>query len=105
MNYVGAPGSNDLPFISEKWKNAGLRNPADNTRDRMMPQLMMRKKLLGYNRAGILSMLGNPDSTRNFPEWDMEYYLGPSQYSSGTRWLVIAFNDKDEVSDYTIQGK
>ncbi len=103
MTYVGAP--TNLPFISEKWKSTGLRNPNDNTRDRMMQQLMMHNKLIGYKRAGIINMLGNPDTTRNFPDWDMEYYLGPSQYSSGTRWLVMSYNDKDEVTDYTIQVK
>lgn len=103
--FVQAPGSNNLPFISEKWKSAGLKNPADNTRDRMVPELLMRNRLMGNKKAGIINMLGEPEGTHNFPEWDMEYYLGPSQYGNGTRWLVISFNNKDEVSDYTVNGK
>ncbi len=103
--YVQAPGANNLPFISEKWKSAGLKNPNDNTRDRMIQELTMRNRLMGYKKAGIINMLGEPEGTHNFPGWSMEYYLGPSQYGSGTRWLVLSFDNNDEVSDYSVVGK
>ncbi len=103
MTYVGAPAN--LPFISEKWKRTGLKNPDDNTRDRMVPGLMMHRKLLGKSKEAIFQMLGRPENTHNFPEWNMEYYLGHSLYSSNTRWLVISLNENDEVTDYTVQEK
>ncbi len=105
MTYVAAPGSNDLPFISEKWKSTGIKNPDDNTRDRMITELTRHRKLLGKSKEEIIQMLGEPEAAHDFPQWNMEYYLGPSLYGSGTRWLVISLNDKDEVTDYTIQGK
>ncbi len=105
MTYVQAPGSDDLPFIPERWKNTGLKNPDDNTRDRMISDLTMHKRFVGNNKTGIIDMLGEPEGTHNFPEWDMEYYLGPSHYGSGARWLVFKFDAKDEVTDFTIQGQ
>lgn len=104
MTYVQAPGSMNLPFIPEKWKNADIRNPDDNTRNRMCADLLMHHKLNGKSRDEILDLLGEPDETNKFPDWDMKYYLGPSP-ESGTadyEWLVIKFNGKGVVGEYNI---
>jgi hypothetical protein len=107
MNYVQSPDADRLPFISERWKNANSRNLKDNTSQRMSTDLLMNHKLTGYSRNDIVNLLGEPDSTHNFPEWDMEYYLGTSRRRNtwGSDWLVIKFDEKNLVIDYAISKK
>lgn len=104
MNYVQAPMSTNLPFIPEKWKNANSSNPNDNTRNRMSADLLMHHRLYGKNRKDILDLLGEPDKTNKFPNWEMKYSLGPSPESGNPDidWLVIKFDEKGVVGEYHI---
>lgn len=104
LQYVQSPQQMEMPFISEKWKDAGSQNPGDNTRQSMSTDLMIHHKLLKKSRSDVINLLGDPGSPKNFTDWDMEYYLGPSQQvgSQGSEWLVIKFDKNDLVEDYTI---
>ena len=91
---------NRLPFDSAKWK-AGQEN---DIRIRMVDSLLHNYELRGKTRAEILALLGKPDNTGYFREYDLVYRLGAERgfISIDSEWLVFRLDTNDTVKECTI---
>lgn len=96
----------DRTFNVELWRNQ------DDTAQRSMwpPRLCMVDDLLrkhdfkGMSREQVVALIGEPDKTEYFKDWDMVYWLGPERgfIRIDSEWLVLKLDSKDKVSDYRI---
>jgi hypothetical protein len=89
-------------FNTDGWKQ--VERSDDYARLRMVEHLMASGRLDGLTRAQVIAMLGPPDDTNYFSEWDMVYWLGPerSLASLDPEWLVIRFGPSGTVGDYRV---
>ena len=82
-------------FDAERWK-AGA--PAHNTvvqRAGMAEDFLRRYDAVGMTRAELVALLGEPDETDKFADYDLVYWLGPERglASIDSEWLVVRFGD------------
>lgn len=91
---------NRLPFDAAEWK-AGQEN---DIRIRMVDSLLHNYELRGKTRAEILALLGKPDNTGYFREYDLVYRLGAERgfISIDSEWLVFRLDTNDTVKECTI---
>jgi hypothetical protein len=49
-------------------------------------------------------MVGEPDKTNYFSDWDMVYWLGPERGFMGidSEWLVFRLDGEEKVLEYQI---
>jgi len=89
-------------FDSKKWKQ--VERSDDYTRLRMIEPLMKSGRLDHATRSEVISILGHPDETPYFSDWDFVYWLGPERglITLDSEWLVIRFGQSDVVSEYRI---
>jgi len=61
------------------------------TRLRMVDDLMRRRLLDGQSRDRVEALLGPPDLTDKFGDWDLVYHLGPERglFRIDSEWLVV----------------
>ena len=94
-----------VPFSSEQWKarplDDGTRWP---TRLRMADDLIARRILQGQPRHKVVQLLGPPDDTPYFADWNLVYRLGPERglFSIDSEWLVIRLDTSGAVSEYRL---
>lgn len=95
---------NRIPFNSVSWQNASKINSDNPIRLQMVDDLLTHYKLFGKTREELILMLGEPDNTAYFKEYDMVYWLGPERnwMSVDSEWLAIRLNAQKQVSDYQI---
>jgi hypothetical protein len=94
-----------IPFESHAWKSRsaddGVMWP---TRLRMAVHLIGGRVLDGLPRRDVVALLGDPDETAKWRDWDLVYYRGPERglFSIDSEWLVIRLGPTGIVSDYRI---
>jgi hypothetical protein len=93
---------NRIDFDAAAWKE-----PAEvqkNCRIRMVDDLLATHDLYGLTRQEVADLLGEPDDTSKFSNWDMVYWLGPERgfMALDSEWLVINFDDHRRVSAYRL---
>ncbi|MGA9770758.1 MAG: hypothetical protein WBV94_17080 [Blastocatellia bacterium] len=95
---------NRTSFDSAKWQDKALIKSENPIRIRMIDDLLKRYSFQGMSREEVANILGEPDKTAFFKEWDMVYWLGPERgfISVDSEWLVLRLNEKKEVSEYRI---
>lgn len=91
---------NRMPFESAKWK-AGNEN---DIRIRMVDSLLRKYELNGKTRAEILALLGEPDNTGYFQDYDLVYRLRAERgfISIDSEWLVFPLDTNDMVKECRI---
>ena len=91
---------NRLPFDSAKWK-AGNE---DEIRIRMVDSLLRKYEFTGKSRAEVVGILGEPDKTGYFCDYDMVYRLGIERgfISIDREWLVLKLDTNSAVTEYRI---
>jgi hypothetical protein len=67
-------------FDSVAWHSGQSRTNA--VRIRMVDDLMRRHSFRGMTRDQVTAIVGEPDKTEYFKEWDLVYWLGPERGSS-----------------------
>ncbi len=90
-------------FVPVLWQ--GPKSSFTNdVRIRMVDDLLRRYHLRGMTRKQLTAIIGEPDVTEYFKEWDMVYRLGPERgfISIDSEWLVIRLDSQKEVADYRI---
>jgi len=89
-------------FNSQRWQQ--VERSDDYTRLRMIEPLMRSGRIDGATRSEVISLLGHPDDTNYFRDWDFVYWLGPerSLLSLDSEWLVIRFGESGIVSEYCV---
>lgn len=89
-------------FDAVAWQSEGGR--ADAVRIRMVDDLLRRHRFGGMSREQVTAMIGEPDKTNYFSDWDMVYWLGPERGFMGidSEWLVFRLDGEEKVSEYQI---
>ena len=70
----------------------------------MVDDLLYHHKLDGMTRSEVVSLIGEPDVTDYFKEYDMVYRLGMERgfISIDSEWLVFRLNATDVVIEHNI---
>jgi len=82
------------------WKTRSRDDGASwPTRLRMVDDLLDRGLLKGASRAHVEELLGPPDDTVYFREWDLVYWLGPERGATriDSEWLVLRLDPSGKV--------
>lgn len=91
-------------FDSATWQDSVLVFSREPIRIRMVDDLLERHQLTGMGRAEVVAILGEPDRTPYFREWDMIYWLGPERGLLGidSEWLVLRVDERHRVVEHRI---
>ena len=89
-------------FDAVGWRSGGSRT--DAVRIRMVDDLLRRHRFGGMTRGQVTAIVGEPDKTNYFSDWDMVYWLGPERGFMGvdSEWLVFRLDGEKRVSEYEI---
>jgi hypothetical protein len=90
------------PFDSAAWQD---RDQIENAaRIRMVDHLLDHHDLGSKTRGEIVALLGDPDRTEYFRDWDMVYWLGPERsfFSIDSEWLVFRLDPDSRVVEHRI---
>ena len=88
---------NQTPFDSKKWQ---AKSVDQNTiKQKMVNDLLSKYQLIGMTKPDINKLLGIPQQTGYFKDYDYVYWLGPERSAFGidSEWLGIKF-EKDVVT-------
>ena len=90
-------------FDSAAWK-ANTDSFTNAVRIRMVDDLLRRHSFRGMTRNQVTAIVGEPDKTEYFRDWDLVYWLGPERgfISIDSEWLVFHLDGQKKVSDYRI---
>jgi hypothetical protein len=92
-------------FDSAAWKARSIDDgPMWPTRLRMVDDLVAGNLHRGVPRAVIEELLGAPDKTSYFRDWDLVYRLGPERafIRIDSEWLVFRLDAGGRVAEYRI---
>jgi hypothetical protein len=90
-------------FDPVAWK-AEDRGFTNAVRIRMVDDLLRRHSFRGMTREQVVAIVGEPDQTEYFKEWDLVYWHGPERgfISIDSEWLVFRLNCQKKVTDLRI---
>lgn len=90
------------PFDAAAWQ--GEKTITNDVRIRMVDDLLRRHKFRGMTREQVSAILGKPDKTEYFKEWDLVYWLGPERGSMSldSEWLVFRLDSQKKVTELRI---
>ena len=95
--------TNRMEFDSRTWKhhNTSKQEPQ---RIRMIDSLLEHKDLIGMHYSDIIDLLGQPEDTAYFKNWDMVYWLGPERgyISIDSEWLVLRYDQNKTITEYRV---
>lgn len=95
-----------IPFDAQAW-----RSPENEPRDilwpprlRMVDDLLRRHRLDGMTCQQVVALIGEPDQTGYFRDWDMVYWLGPERgwLRLDSEWLVLRLDSQQQVTKHRI---
>jgi hypothetical protein len=91
-------------FDSSAWQDSARVFSQDPVRIRMVDDLLKRHSLDEMTRAEVVALLGEPDDTPYFREWDMVYWLGPERGLIGidSEWLVLRLDEHQQVIEHRV---
>jgi len=90
-------------FDPVAWKSEA-HSFTNAVRIRMVDDLLRCYSFQGMTRDQVAAIVGEPDKTEYFRDWDMVYWLGPERgfISVDSEWLVFRLDGQKKVSDYRI---
>jgi hypothetical protein len=90
-----------LCFDSAKWKAIQSELTHSSVRLRMADDFLNTQQPVGKSRAEIVGLLGEPDDTPYFRNFDMVYHLGLERnfMAIDSEWLVMSVNEKGVVTE------
>ena len=94
-----------IPFNSQVWKNTPANHSLDSIRLRMVKDFIEKNDVNSMSRNEVVTLLGEPDQTEYFTDYDLVYCLGQeseSYFGIDSEWLVFDINDSDQVMYYLI---
>lgn len=67
----------------------------------MAHDLLQNHSPLGLDRPAVVALLGDPDDTPYFRNYEMVYFLGPerSYFAIDSEWLVLKLTPEGRVSE------
>ncbi len=93
---IGFDGGYARSFDSELWKSAeGIHDTDNPIRLQMIDDFLGHYQLVGMSRSEIDALLGVPQPTGYFKNYDYVYWLGPERSAFGidSEWLGIMFSN------------
>jgi hypothetical protein len=108
--YFFSPSGEDyrhrLVFDAKVWRDKSADAGDDwPTRLRMVDSLMDRRLLDGRTRREVVELLGRPEETSKWRDWDLVYHLGPERkglFRIDSEWLVIRLDSNRNVESYRL---
>jgi len=90
-----------MPFDSEVWRATPSEFSLESKRLRMVDELLSVHLSVGMSRAEVVGLIGEPDTTPYFADFDMVYHLGQERHPFGvdSEWLVIRLDEAGHVSE------
>ena len=90
------------PFDAAAWQGEKART--NDVRIRMVDDLLRHYNFRGVTREQVTAVVGEPDKTEYFRDWDFVYWLGPERgpMSIDSEWLVFRLDGQKKVTDYKI---
>ena len=90
------------PFDAAAWQ--GEKPLTNDVRIRMVDDLLRRHSFRGMTRDQVTAIVGEPDKTGYFKEWDLVYRLGPERgfMSIDSEWLVFRLDRQKKVTELRI---
>lgn len=90
------------PFDAVAWREE--KAWTNDVRIRMVDDLLHRHSFRGKTRVQVTAIVGEPDKTEYFKDWDLVYWLGPERgwISIDSEWLVFRLDSQKKVTDYRI---
>ena len=70
----------------------------------MVDDLLHKHELRGLSREQVVALIGEPDKTEYFSDWDLVYLLGPERgfIRIDSEWLVFRLDNQKKVTEYRI---
>ena len=104
IGYLLSSGSIEfepLQFSSSAWKAAKPEMTWESLRLKMVDDLMENHLSRNQSKESVIALIGKPDDTEYFRDYDMVYYLGRERNALGmdSEWLVFKVNN-DIVKSY-----
>ena len=87
-------------FERAQWMDTTLARGKLAIRGCMVDDLLGAHELRGMTRAQVVALIGEPDRSDLFPEFDMVYWLGPQRGLIGidSEYLVLKLDKQDRVT-------
>ncbi len=97
--FLHSVGFDSMAFDSPTWKASPSEFSHDSVRLRMVDDFLKSHHPVGKSRAEIVALLGEPDNTPYFHNYDMVYHLGQERNSLpiDSEWLVLRLNSANIV--------
>jgi hypothetical protein len=89
-----------MRFESAKWKASEADFEWDSLRLRMADSLLKTHPLVGLSKVEVIELLGEPDDTEHFRDYEMVYFLGLERNTMAIdgEWLAIDLDESDIVT-------
>ena len=87
-------------FDSQTWKQGNQ----GEVRVRRVDSLLPQHNLIGKSRGEVVALIGEPDNTSYFREYDMVYRLGMERafINIDSEWLVLRLDTNQVVTEFRI---
>src|SRR4051812_37435725 len=87
-------------FIQSQWMDTTMARGKLAVRGCMVDDLLDQHELRGMTRVQVVSLIGEPDTVRDLPEYDLVYWLGPERGLIGTdsEYLVMKLDKTMHVT-------
>ncbi|MCI5145807.1 MAG: hypothetical protein D3923_09800 [Candidatus Electrothrix sp. AR3] len=88
-------------FESSIWKNSPSVMSWESTRLRMVDDFLKQHDLMNQPKERAISLLGDPDKTGYFNDYELVYHLGleRSGMAIDSEWLVINVNTSNTIDE------
>jgi hypothetical protein len=92
-------------FVRSDWMDTTMSRGKLAVRGCMVDDLLEKHELRGMTRAGVVALIGEPERSEIFPEYDMVYLLGPERGLIGTdfEYLVMKLDQSNRVTSVELR--
>jgi hypothetical protein len=87
-------------FVRAQWMDTTMARGKLAVRGCMVDDLLDRHELRGMTRAQVVALIGDPDTVRDLPGYDLVYWLGPQRGLIGTdsEYLAMKLDRSNRVT-------
>lgn len=87
-------------FVRSQWMDTTMARGMLAVRGCMVDDMLERNELRGKTRAEVVALIGEPDPSDLFPEYELVYWLGPQRGLIGTdsEYLVMKLDKSGRVT-------
>ena len=87
-------------FVRSHWMDTTMARGKLAVRGCMVDDFLDRNELRGKTRSEVIALIGEPDRSDLFPDYDLVYWLGPQRGLIGTdaEYLVMKVDKTNRVT-------